>query len=66
MLPQKFRRSISIAVPIFSAAAFLGIIESMMKIGLTENLAKTGLTLGFILGILNIYLTIQNYRHQTP
>jgi hypothetical protein len=66
MLPLKFRRSAAIVIPIFSAAAFFGMIEAMFKVGITENLASTGLTLGIILALLNIYLVWQNYNHLTP
>lgn len=66
MLPIKLRRSISVVVPIFSAAAFFGIIEAMFKIGLTENLMQTGVTLGIILAILNIWVAWLAVKHQVP
>ena len=66
MLPIKLRRSISVCVPLFSAAAFFGMIESMFKIGLTNNLMQTGLTLGIILGILNAWVAFLAFKHQIP
>jgi hypothetical protein len=66
MLPTKFRRAISITIPVFSAAAFFGLIESFLKIGMTENLMKTGATLAIVLGILNIFAAYLVVKHQVP
>ena len=66
MLPIKLRRSVSVVVPLFSAAAFFGIIESMFKVGITENLMQTGITLGIILAILNIFVAWLSINHQVP
>lgn len=65
-LPYKFRRAASIAIPIFSALAFLGIITGLFKISLTENLVQTGITLGIILGLLNGFAAWLAIKHQVP
>lgn len=66
MIPIRVRRSLSIVIPLFSAAAFLGIINSIFKVSLTENLYSTGVTLGMILAILNGILLFLVYKHQVP
>jgi len=63
-LPFKFRRAMALAVPIFSALALFGFLNGFAK--LDENLAATGITLGFIIGILNLYLLWQNWKHLSP
>lgn len=65
-LNSRIRRALALSIPIFSAAAFLGIIEAIFQVGITENLMKTGVTLGLILGILNVYLTWLIHKHQVP
>ena len=66
MLPWKFRRSMAIVIPIFNVAAFFGIIAAVFKVGLTDNLVQSGITLGIILGALNLYLLWQNAKHLSP
>lgn len=63
-LPARFVRSMSIAIPVFTAAALFGLIEGIFKVGLTENLMKTGLTLATVLGILNVWLVYLIYKRR--
>jgi hypothetical protein len=66
VLPFKFRRAISIAIPLFSALLFFGLFKNMLDIDLSTNIANTGITVGIIFGILNIFLLILVNKHQVP
>jgi hypothetical protein len=64
--PQRFRRAISVAVPLFSALLFWGWLNAILEVGISTNILKTGITVGFIFGALNFYLAWLAYKHQVP
>lgn len=66
MLPVRFRRAVTVAIPLFSSALFFGLIEGIFKINAQTNIWNTGITLGFVLGALNLWLYWLIYRHQCP
>ena len=65
-LPPKFRRSVSLAIPLLTGLLFFGIIESIFDVNALTNLFQTGVSLGFIFGILNIFLFYLVYKHRVP
>ena len=66
MLPYKFRRSASIAIPLISALAFFGMISSLFGVELTENIASSGITLSVIFAGLNVFALWLAVKHQVP
>jgi uncharacterized membrane protein (DUF485 family) len=66
MLPERFRRSFSIALVLLDIAVFFGFIESMFQIGLQDNLMQTGITLATVLAILHIFLAYLIIKHKLP
>lgn len=55
-LPNRFVRSFSIAVPLITALFFFGIITELFNITKDSILFHTGISLGFLFGILNTIL----------
>lgn len=64
-LPFKARRALSITIPLFSALVFLGLFRKM-GIDVTTNIANTGITIGLILGLLNLWLVYLVNNHMVP
>lgn len=64
MLPLKFRRGLSLAIPVFSAILFFGLFND--SININTNVFSTGVTVGIIMGFLNIFLIWLSYRHEVP
>lgn len=65
MLPFKLRRALSITIPLFSALIFIGLFKKM-GIEITTNIANTGITVGLIFGILNLWLVWLVNNHMVP
>ena len=65
-LPWKFRRAVSIAIPLFSALLFFGIFNKSLEIDLSTNIANTGITIGIVFGVLNLFLLWLISKHQSP
>lgn len=66
MLPYKFRRSVSVCIPFFTALMFWGIIPGIFKVDLTTNIWSTGITVGFVFGALNAWMWWLVFKHQAP
>ena len=66
MLPIRFRRGLSVAIPILTAALLFGMIEGIFKIKMDENLINTGITLATIFAILNAWVAWLAFKHQVP
>jgi hypothetical protein len=66
MLNVRLRRSITVVIPLFTAALYFGLIEGIFKINASTNIANTGITLGFVFGVLNLYLYWLIWKHQCP
>lgn len=66
MLPFKLRRALSIVIPLFSALIFLGILTKILDIELSTNIANTGITVGLIFGLLNLWLVWLVNKHLVP
>ena len=64
-LPFKFRRAVSIAIPLFSALLFLGIFKGL-GVETSTNIANTGITIGLVFGLLNLFLLFLASKHQVP
>lgn len=64
MLPIKFRRSISVVIPLITSLSLFGLLDGIIKIN--ENIMSTGITLGILLAISNLVLIYLVYRHQVP
>jgi len=66
MLPHKFRRSMSLAIPMFTTLLLWGLINGFFGVNVTTNIAQTGVTLGFVTGALNLWLWWLAWRHKIP
>jgi len=66
MFPHRFRRAISISIPLFTALLFLGVINAFFDLNASTNIANTGVSIGFIVGILNAILTWMIVKHRVP
>jgi hypothetical protein len=65
VLPFKFRRALSISIPLFSALLFLGIFKGLgVEIG--TNIANTGITVGLVFGLLNLFALYLASKHLVP
>lgn len=65
-LPFKFRRAVSVAIPLFSALLFFGLFTNSLGIDLKTNIANTGITVGFVFGVFNLFLLYLVNKHQVP
>lgn len=66
VMPYKFRRAMGIAIPLFTGLLFLGVIPGIFGINISDNIFQTGVTIGFIFGILNIIESWWAYKHRLP
>ena len=64
MISQQMMRAFGIAVPVVSAATFLGILAMFNSMTASTNLFNTGVTIGFILAIANVLLAIAIYKNR--
>ena len=65
-LPANFRRLIGLSIPIASALGFFGIITSITKINMNENILSTPLTLNVILALSQVGLWWMIYKRRIP
>lgn len=66
MLPYRFRRAVSVAIPLFTAALFWGVVKAFFGIGIDDNIAQTGITVKFIFGALNLVIFWWIWKHRVP
>lgn len=60
----RFRRSISVAIPLFDAAVFSGWFKDFLDPSI--NVAQTGVTVGWIFVGLNLFLLFLIVKHKVP
>lgn len=65
MLPYKFRRSLSIGIPILTASLLLGVISGIFGIKIEDNILSSGITLKFVFAILNGILAWMIWKNRT-
>ena len=66
MLPFKFRRSMSMAIPLFTTLLLWGFIDGFFGVNVSTNIAQTGVTVGFLVGVLNLWLWFLIWKHRVP
>ena len=59
MMSIAWSRSLGMGIPLVSAAVFFGIIG----LSPTTNLFQTGLTVGVLLGVLNLFVAWAIYKN---
>jgi len=63
-LPYKFRRSSSIVITLVNAILFLGIFNDTININ--TNIASTGISVGLVMTVINLFLLWLISTHQVP
>lgn len=66
VMSYKNRRALSIAIPLFTGLLFWGAIPAFFGIDATTNIANTGVSLGFVFGLLNIFMAWMVWKHRVP
>ena len=66
MMSVKTLRAIGIGIPLFTGLLFWGITKGIFGVEASTNIASTGVTVGFIFGALNFYLSWLVYKHRIP
>jgi len=61
-MSSKTRRAIALSIPLVSAAVFWG----WFGLSGPMNLAQTGVSLGLVIGLINVYLWYMIYKRQIP
>lgn len=59
MISQKWYRALGIGIPVVSAIALFGI-----GVNSTTNLFSTGITVGILLGLANLYIAWAVYKNR--
>ena len=54
------------AIPLFTGFLFLGILKGIFGVDAATNIADTGITVGFVFGLLNLWLWWMVYKHRVP
>ncbi len=62
MLPAKLRRQIPIWIPLLTGLLFLGVIGGIFDVDASTNVFKTGIALGTIFGIINLWMAYMAYK----
>ena len=66
MIPHKLRRSMSMAIPMFTTLLLWGVINGLFQVNASTNIAQTGVTVGFVAGALNLWLWWLAWKHKIP
>jgi hypothetical protein len=66
VLPFKLRRALAVCIPLFDALLFLGVFKAILGIDISTNIANTGITLGLVFGLLNLFLLYMAQQHLVP
>ncbi len=59
---HKLRRQIPIWIPLLSGLLFLGVIASIFNVDISTNVFKTGVALGTVFGIINLWMAYMAYK----
>lgn len=65
-LPYRFRRSITIAIPLFTALLLFGVLKAFFGIEVGTNIAQTGVKVSFVFAVLNLWLWYLIIKHKVP
>ena len=57
MLNQKWYYSLGVAIPLVTTLLLWGIFKAIFNLDINTNIANTGITLGIVFGIANLFLT---------
>ena len=63
-IPDRLVRQLSLVIPILFALLFFGILESILGLQMTDNIASTGLTIRHLAGALSILLFYWIYKRR--
>jgi len=66
VMSQKLRRALTLLIPLFTVGLYWGIINAFFGVNASTNIAKTGVTLGFVAGLLNAWLAWMVWKHRVP
>lgn len=66
ILTHKLRRSLSVAIPLFTVGMYWGVIKAFFDVDASTNIAHSGVTLGFIVGAFNLLLWWMVWKHKVP
>ena len=55
---KRIWRALGIAIPILTILAFWGLFQSIFGVGIQTNLFNTGITFGFLMGAVNLFILV--------
>lgn len=62
MFPAKVRRQLPILIPLLTGLLLIGVIGGIFDVDVSTNVFKTGVALGTIFGIINLWMAYMAYK----